>query len=355
MVVSTLEIRSNLHGARRIHFQRRRADDYHDLLSDLESSGRIVRTPGDVGVIMQDETDRLRRETIPASIDSTPFAVHRDMERFSNTFLARRVRRSVMFNGRTLGLSSDVPVSGDDPAALRPVRYFDFVSTNLLSLYDVNEVGQHLPVLRGRNLIFTSRGELRSLQYSRLANTIGISTLAFSSDGKLLLVYQTVDVAGSPGLIAPSGSGALEPRDVPDGGALSLQEVILAGANRELMEECNIDADDIEDGSEVIGYGRWVSRGAMPEFCAVTLLKRSADELLKKRIRRSERVYVGDVTAVRLPAIPDWSAVTGLDLLREQAHRHAVSWPLALGLNCLVHAMQDTSWQLGKRLRDRLR
>jgi hypothetical protein len=354
LVVSGLEIGANRRRSRALRFQRRDADDYRDVLDDLEAAGRVVRTPRDVGVLMAGETARLRREPVPARLADTPFTVHPDMEKYSIAFLAQRLRRTVMFNGATLGLAADVPLAGDTPVALRPVRYFDFVATNLLAPYDVNEVGWHVPVLCGRDLAFDSRGDLRRLGHSRLANTIGVSTLAFTSDGKLLLVYQTVDVAGSPGLIAPSGSGALEPRDLPGGGRASLQDIVVAGANRELMEECNIDSADIEGGAEVIGFGRWVSRGAMPEFCAVSLLRRTADELLAKRIRAGERVYVDEVRAVRLPAIRDWSAVTGLDLLREKAHRHAVSWPLAFALNCLVEAMRDDTWPLGKRLRERL-
>jgi len=354
IVVSTLEVYSNRRRSKTVRFQRRKADDYRDLLRDAQADGRVIRTPSDVGILMVEETSLIRRKDVPASMDEVPFVVHSDLERYSIIFLARRLRRSVLFNGRALGLSSDIPRSGDRPVALRPVRYFDFVATNLLSPNDVYEVGRQEPVLRGRDLIFNSRGEMRRFQNSRLANTVGVSTLAFTKDGKLLLVCQTVDVAGSPGLIAPSGSGALEPRDMSGAVSSTLQEIVLAGAHRELREECNIVESDIEEGAEVIGFGRWVSRGAMPEFCAVTLLTKSADEILKKRVRRGERIYVGDVMAVRLPAIDDWSAITGLELLGDKAHRHAVSWPLGLALTCLVQVMRDPSWQLRKRLLERL-
>jgi len=354
VIVSTLEVRSNWRQARTVRFQRRETDDYRDILHGVGSNGRVIRTPRDVGVLMAGETARLRTSGVRARIDPAPFVLHPDMEQFSIRFLADRTRNSVMFNGPTLGLSTDVPLEDGIAVSLRPVRYFDFIATNLLAPYDVIQGRHHSPALCGRDLIFNSRGEMRSFRHSRMANTIGVSTLAFTSDGKLLLVYQTGHTAGSPGLIAPSGSGALEPRDVPDVKSPVLQDIILAGANRELMEECNISDADIEDGAEVIGYGRWVSRGAMPEFCSVTLLKQSADELLEKRIRRGERVYVGDVRAVRLPSINDWSRVAGLDLLREDSHRHAVSWPLAFALDCLVDAMRDSSWQLGKKLQARL-
>jgi hypothetical protein len=52
--------------------------------------------------------------------------------------------------------------------------------------------------------------------------------------------------------------------------------------------------------------------------------------------------------------VPDWSAATPLDLLRDPAHRQAASWPLAFGLTCLARRMRDDSWQLGKMIRQRL-
>ncbi|HEX5997489.1 MAG TPA: hypothetical protein VFY84_20315, partial [Jiangellales bacterium] len=354
IAVSGLEITANRRRSAKTRFQRREADDYRDLLTEYEEAGLIIRTPRDVGVFMSRETALLRTHAIRVEIDRRPFVLHPDIERFSLLFLARRLREAVMFNGPALGLTSDVPATANGVASLRPIRYYDFVATNLLSPYDVNEVGRQEPVLRGRDLIFDSRGRLRSLSLSRLANTVGVSALAFTRDGKLLLVCQTAGVAGSPGLIAPSGSGALEPRDIPEGWPRGLRDIVLNGALRELREECHLDPDDVEPDAEVIGYGRWVSRGAMPEFCAVALLRKTADEVRRKRIRRDERVYVGDILAVRLPSITDWAAVNPLELLPDPAHRHAASWPLAFSLACLVQHLQDESWALGAELKRRL-
>jgi hypothetical protein len=123
--------------------------------------------------------------------------------------------------------------------------------------------------------------------------------------------------------------------------------------HRELLQECNLAESDLTSMAQVIGHARWISRGAMPEFCAVTLLSRSADAL-RKGIRRTEQVYVGDVMAVRLPKVTDWSAISPLDLLSDPAHRHAVSWPLAFALTCLVKSMQDPGWPLREQLQERL-
>ncbi|MFD6755750.1 NUDIX hydrolase [Micromonospora gifhornensis] len=348
-----MEVFSNVSRSRKIFFQPREADDYSDLLSGHEKAGQVVRTPRDVGIRMVRETEVLRNHAIPIKVNQGSFTLHPYIEQFSLLFLSHRMRRSVIFDGMTLGLDADIPDTPNSPAVFRPVGYYDFVSTNLLSPYDVGEVGRQEPLLRGRSLIFDSRGNLRKLSLSRLANVVGVSVLAFTTEGKLLLVRQTLDVAGSPGLVAPSGSGALEPRDLAGTGASTLQRTILNGALRELREECNLEQEDLAGDAEVIGYGRWVSRGAMPEFCALALLNKSADQILRQSVRTEERPFVGDVVAVRLPVVPDWSAVDPLDVL-PPTYRHAVSWPLAFSLTCLVESMRDLSWNLGSRLRGRL-
>ncbi|TDB76615.1 hypothetical protein [Micromonospora sp. KC723] len=353
IIVSTTEVLSNVRQARKIRFQRREADDYRDLLSGHEKAGRVVRTPRDVGIQMVRETEFLRNNLIPVKVNQEPFTLHPHIEKFSLLFLSHRLRQSMMFNGMTLGLDADIPNAPKSPAVFRPVGYYDFVSTNLLSPYDVGEVGRQEPLLHGRSLIFDSRGNLRNLSLSRLANVVGVSVLAFTTEGKLLVVCQTLDVAGSPGLVAPSGSGALEPRDLAGAGASSLQRTILSGALRELREECHLEQEDLAGEAEVIGYGRWVSRGAMPEFCALALLNKSADQVLRKPIRPDERSFVGDVAAIRFPSVRDWSAVEPLDLL-PPTYRHAVSWPLAFSLTCLVESLQDPSWDLGSKLMSRL-
>ncbi|MEU0549988.1 hypothetical protein [Micromonospora sp. NPDC005979] len=215
--------------------------------------------------------------------------------------------------------------------------------SNLLAPYDVYEAGRDTRPMRGRDLILDHRGRLRRFADSRLANVVGISTLAFTLDGRLLLVAQTRDNVGSPGLIAPSGSGSLEPGDAAATvTAPSLQEVIVAGALRELREECHLEPHEIAE-SVVLGFGRWISRGGVPEFCTVTLLKVTAEEVLRRAVLWRERPYVGEVLAVPVPTTTQWDPDDPLALLPAE-NRHSASWPLAFGLSCLTDCMTDEAW-----------
>lgn len=353
-LVSLLEIRANRRRARLVRFQSRDGDNYRDLSSQLGTLGPVIESAHDVGVVMTKECARLRSQPVRAELESSPYRLPRELKIWSFDFLARRARVAAMYNGDILGLASDLP-SGDEDVVvkLRPGRYFDFFCSNLLAPFDVWETGRKLPLLRGRELVLDRRGQLMTFRRSRLANTVGVSSLAFTTDGQLILVAQAKDNVGSPGLIAPSGSGALEPRDVPqDGTGLTIGDIALRGAERELREECHISSDEVEI-SMIVGHGRWISRGAMPEFCAVTLLQLTSDQVLDRAIRLVERPYVSEVMAVDLAPMTRWNPRKPLTMLPEEIRRSA-SWPLAFGLACLAQSIGDQSWPLRQELMKRL-
>ncbi|WBB67014.1 hypothetical protein [Micromonospora sp. WMMD812] len=343
-VVSTLEILNNRRRARQYRFQHRAADDYRDIAEQVAGAGRLLENAHSLGVVLADESARLRGHRIDVRIEPTDYVLGRDLKRWSFDFLARHARTAALHNDPVLGLSSDLPTGSDDAVVtLRRAHYFDFFCSNLLAPYDVQEAGRRTPVLRGRDLLLDHRGRLRGFRDSRLANVVGVSTLAFTIDGQLLLVAQSRDNVGSPGLVAPSGSGSLEPRDAP-AGELTFQQVILNGALREMREECHVEPNEIA-GSAVLGSGRWLSRGGVPEFAAVAMLKVTADEVLARSVRWRERPYVGEVTAVRVSPTAEWDAAEPLALL-PVTDRHAASWPLAFSLACLTACLADEAWPL---------
>ena len=101
-------------------------------------------------------------------------------------------------------------------------------------------------------LLTNANGQLRTLAESTLADCVGISTIAFTADGQLVLTRQTSRNIASALLLAPSGSGSLDPRDL--GPAVTgpgsrpaeiLQEIVRRGMERELREETGIRQDEI--------------------------------------------------------------------------------------------------------------
>ena len=165
------------------------------------------------------------------------------------------------------------------------------------------------------SLLGTPGGHLRTLAESALANAIGVSTLAVTADGAFVLVRQSRLNVTSPMLLAPSGSGSLDPRDLGRRTA-TLQDILRRGMHRELREEMAIRLDEIK-GTTVTGFARWLDRGAKPEFFGLTRLLVTGDDLAGRRaLAPGERPY----SEGRLTARVDLDALgrelgSGADLL----------------------------------------
>lgn len=104
---------------------------------------------------------------------------------------------------------------------------------------------------------------------SKMNNHIGVSTVAFTKDGYLMLCRQSPKAQISSGLLQPTASGSLDWNDWTEG---SLTESVRAGMERELKEETQLlDISDEKIGpTQIVGYSRWVKRGGKPEFVGIT-------------------------------------------------------------------------------------
>lgn len=345
---------------RAVYFLKRVEDSYDDVLPGLAQTGRPINSGSGDGILLFAESSALRAGTVEAKVSPTDYQGRRELSQWSLAFLSREYRGSTFFNGDVVGIEdwSTAGAAGPGLVTLRGCGYFDFISTNLLAQYDVrmdDDGDDERVIVSGRQLILDRFGELRDFGKSWLANTVGVSTLAFSSDGKLLLVQQTPKNIGSPGLRAPSGSGALEKKDLPvTADLVALQSIISKGAARELAEECHLSPDEIEtDGTSVIAFGRWLTRGAMPEFSCVTLLTKEGSEIARRSVRASEVDYIQGVIAIRLTPISEWEADRPESLL-PVGQRTALSYPLLMALSGLADAIQDPDWAPGAELRRRL-
>lgn len=333
-----LEISQIRDRTRSVIFQRRDNDEYEDVSGGPPGAAIRVTSGGEVGFILTRESVVLRKQEVPCEVDSSPFMIRSELERWAAIFLVRCFGKSDLYNLPALGQSSDCPSSMDAIGAvrLRRCEYYDHVTTNRLAQHDIFEVGRVGGFKSGRDWFVNGQGTLRPLLGSWLANIVGVSTLAFTRDGKLVLIQQTDRNVGSPGLFAPSGSGALEPSDVEPGG--SLQHCIQRGANRELCEEANVSATEIEH-TEMLSFGRLLSRGGNPDYYALTLLAVASDDIEERPIRTGEKRFVARRVSVRLSPMSTWTSNEPVKMLPQQ-YRSAVSLPLAMALAGLAHAVE---------------
>jgi hypothetical protein len=336
-------------------FQPRKGDDYADLAQRYEGQGRILRTSDNVGLVLTEASKRLRQDhptqsNLEARVDQRDFVLRDELAGWALPFLMREMRRSTMHNGSVVGLATDLPADhgSDNEVLLRRVGYYDFVSTNILAGNDVWKLGGGAR-LNGRRLFVDRNGRLRDFTDSWLANTIGVSTLAITEDGKLLLPFHTKQNVGNPEQFPPSGSGALEQQDLPPNGKGKLSDIIIHGAERELCEECALLPAEIHN-SAMLGHARWFTRGAMPEFAAVTLVAARSGDIETRKVRRSERSYIKMVTSTSFTPRQSWDPLEPLKMIPPEFGGKA-SWPLAFALSCLAEAMTDPSFPLGEEIR----
>lgn len=259
----------------------------------VQNRGTMLVHPG---------TDWLMREgPIAVELDATTYRLPAELREIAPLALRTMRAGRVIFDGPMLGLRDDlIPAVSGESRPLRLVRtsFFKQVCSAELCQYRIVDRATGAETdIRMQELVDPS-GRLVTLAASRLANNMGISTLAFTSDDQLLVVHQSPHNVASARLLAPSGSGTLEPRDLSAAGAgASLQEVLVHGMERELREEAGIGPDDILE-TRVVGFGRWLERGAKPEFFAVTRLKIPAEDAVTSKISGEEKLYTERVSAV---------------------------------------------------------
>jgi 8-oxo-dGTP pyrophosphatase MutT (NUDIX family) len=231
---------------------------------------------------------------LAAELNEEPYRLPRTLKASAPYVLPVCNHGRLVFNGKVVGMRGDPLPSGSrrvPPITLHIARFFDSQCSNEMCALRITHRGTDEEFDPRRNLLASANGHLRTLAESSLADVIGISTLAMTSDGALVLVRQSSRNVASPLLLAPSGSGSLDPRDLSQDKTGTLQNIVRHGMERELCEETGIRPDEIRN-TAVVGFARWLERGAKPEFFGVTELSVTVEDLVKRRrLASDEQLY----------------------------------------------------------------
>jgi hypothetical protein len=264
----------------------------------------------------------------------------------------RRRSGSLIFNGSVLRLEREpatATVSGA-PLVARPTRYFDVLATNYLCGHQVVSRDRRRVIATGWEFAVDRRGYLRDLEQSWSANPIGVSTVAFTTDRKVLLVQQSTGNVSERDRLAPSGSGSAEPQDVSRGPQL-LTDVVTRAMERELREECNLGATVLR--TRVVGYSRWVDHGGKPEFYGVTAVGLDERSLLDVEVARGERFLVSRVRTETIDVEALTSAALSNDIAGlESLIPGSMSTPLVMCLRTLGEVLREDAHLLDRLLAD---
>lgn len=305
------------------------------------SIGNLQRvTLGTEVCVVDEDVDRLLPSS-PATVrwSSAPYRLPASISRHAYDVLRQTASSPNIFNGRVVRQDEDLTsaiLSSGGSIGMRKTDYFALKCTNYLLNWRVFRKGTNELLLDGGSLI-SDAGRLRSMAESELANSICASTLAFTSDGKAILILQSAIAESSNGRLAPSGSGSVDLRDVRGirwhRRRKLLTSVVRDAMERELCEEAHVRKDEI-DWTEVIGYYRWLNMGGKPEYSGITQLNVSSVELRDRSVRWSETrfvkaIFFGDVDLSELKRNP-----TNFEALHSNAEG-ILSVPLAMCLRSL--------------------
>ncbi|MGW5689042.1 hypothetical protein [Nonomuraea sp. NPDC003754] len=254
------------------------------------------------GTILVDEvaSSLLRKRPILLKLNERPYRLPRDLKAFATQAFRITSKGSIVFNGGLMAMASDITVgdaAGGHPAVIiRMARYFDSLCSNELCTYKIIRADTGVETNLYEKEVFDPRTlTLRSFAESRLSNHIGVSTVAVTTDGCIVVCVQGRNNLSSKVLYAPSGSGTILPNDYRGGD--SLQGLVIRAMERELAEEVGVYGPDIQS-THILGFGRWVERGAKPEFFGVSLLSISSADVEDRYVKIAELLYTGSVRAL---------------------------------------------------------
>jgi hypothetical protein len=147
---------------------------------------------------------------------------------------------------------------------------------------------------------------------------VGVSAIAFTSDGFLVTVVQSELNQASARLLAPSGSGSLEMDDVTSGEG-DLAQTVKFGMEREMCEEVGLERTEIVS-TKVVGFARWMERGAKPEFFGLTEVQLTSGQVRARRVTRQERLYSLPVKLFRVDLVAlGRELADGVDIMEAEA------------------------------------
>ena len=254
--------------------------------------------------LVSDEIDReLVKHDVPSEVAGEPYRLPRLLKASAPYVLPVCNHGRLIFNGKVIGMRGD-PLPADSrlatPIRLQVARFFDSQCSNEMCSLRIRHRATGAEFDPRQNLLTNANGHLRTLAESMLADVVGVSTLAVTADGALVLVNQSSRNVASALLLAPSGSGSLDPRDLGQGRTGILQDILRRGMERELREETGIRPDEIRN-TAVVGFARWLERGAKPEFFGLTELSATTADLAGRRhLASDERLYSEGTLTLRI-------------------------------------------------------
>ena len=212
---------------------------------------------------------------------------------------------------------------------LQPVKYNVVCKTHMCLDAPIGMKGETI-----RHLVH-SHG-LEDLQESRLANSLGVNTLLFTVDGKLIIQERSRRVVAFPSMLGVPSSGAFEADDFRYAGEGHRSFPFL----REAKEELYIHHEDIET-ADFLGITRELFRGGKPEMFFVAQTKLAQSRIKRRRKKAKDKwessglifwEFGEHIFNKELSADEKFDFRRRMDALFQKHDIESMSWPLSSAL-----------------------
>ncbi|GAA5193192.1 hypothetical protein GCM10023346_17290 [Arthrobacter gyeryongensis] len=294
----------------------------------------------------------IRTGDLKATLSKQSYVLPPKIRNIGNLYVFKELKKKnrVLYNDKMVGWNTDVGTTSDHTLVrveMQRGRYFPHLASDEFAEKEPTKNGEDVPGT-GRQLFVSKNGQLRDLGKSWLFNGVGTSTLAFTSDGKLVVIKQSEANANNPGFSAPSGSGGLEPKDFRGQTEIPLRDLAANGGNRELGEESNVQDEEVVD-SYFLGFGRWLQKAGRPELYTLTFLSIDSDTLDQRPIPRKDKRFVKDRVLAELVGDPSSWDPSQPEAMLIPKLRQRMSLPLAASLSLLARVAQDPTTEAYER------
>ena len=198
---------------------------------------------------------------------------------------------------------------------LSPTSYFNSICTNDITTFEFIHDDDSSYCLDGYSLVFAKGNSnklsrIYNLSESHCSNHIGVSTIAITSDHRVIIILQGDKNLQDSKKFNVSATGSLDYKDKKH--CKTFNELLIKGLERELCEECYInkckDKDKIKIDTEIFGYGRFLHRGGKPEFFGISYVEMEAEDLInnaKNNPERNKYGYISDYFHIQFDIDPE--------------------------------------------------
>lgn len=231
----------------------------------------------------------------------------------ANVISTKLAKDKFIFNGKLLGIATDLNFKNTSVVQVKKVRYNDYVSLDEIIYKNVLIATEPSYFFKGSTVSINPETKaLKDIEKSPLTNLIGVNlilelVITDTNEKYFVVNEQTSYNDANGGKLVPTSSGSLEQKDFKvlkkRAKDITLDELLKCGMYRELKEESYIDEDFLlnhKANFSILGVARLISKGGKPDFfgkCTIQITKKESKDILK-HFNDSQAKYIGTKNTV---------------------------------------------------------